>query len=342
MKLARLASIVLLVAAECAFAGPYEDGIAAYDRGDYARSLALWLPLAEHGHRTAAFNVAVLYEKGLGAPQDYREAARWYEKAADEGDLEAAYDVGVFYETGNGVAKNAEQARKWYVAIIENPQADAAAMAVKQRARERLSRLAPDTQEIVAYQGGRFVVAHTEDRHCVIALQGVIGGDIVQKFQDVRDKTKAFACESPWLLLESAGGVLQSGLELGRDARDSGFRTVTRYECASACALIFLAGRERILVGSRARIGFHQAAVVYNGSKEKHCSFMFDMGGVREMRRYVATMIPSRSDDVMKLIMSTSCETIEWTSGQHALDLGIATGVEADGVDVFGAKATKR
>jgi hypothetical protein len=342
LKLARLVSIGLLLAAGCAFAGPYEDGIAAYDRGDYAKSLALWLPLAEHGHRTAAFNIAVLYEKGLGTTQDYREAVRWYEKAAEQGDLEAAYNVGVFYEAGTGVAKDAAQARKWYVAIVENPQSDAAANAVKKRARERLAKLAPDAQEVVAYKGGRFVIAHTEDHRCVIALQGVITGETSRKFDDVIGSTKRFGCESPWLLLESPGGLLSDGIELGREVHDRNFKTVTRYECASACALIFLAGSERILVGSRAKIGFHQPAVVHDGDKDRHCSIMFDMGGVREMRRYVATVIPSRSDDVMKLILATSCDTIEWTSGQRALDLGIATRVEADGVDVFGAKSAKR
>jgi hypothetical protein len=60
MKLARALSICLLLVATAAFAGAYEDGVAAYDRGDYAGSLASWLPLAGHGHRTAAFNVAVL------------------------------------------------------------------------------------------------------------------------------------------------------------------------------------------------------------------------------------------------------------------------------------------
>src|SRR6185437_1406772 len=99
MIVARVLASCLLLIAAYAIADPYEDGIAAYDRADYATSLALWLPLAEQGHRTAAFNVAVLYEKGLGTSHDYREAARWYQQAADEGDLEAAYNVAVFYET---------------------------------------------------------------------------------------------------------------------------------------------------------------------------------------------------------------------------------------------------
>ena len=339
MIVARVLASCLLLIAAYAVAGPYEDGVTAYDRADYATSLALWLPLAEHGHRTAAFNVAVLYEKGLGTSQNYREALRWYRKAAELGDLEAAFNVATFYENGTGVDKDPQQARNWYVAILENPQADAAANALKKRVRERLASLAPDAQEVVAYTGGRLVLAHTDHR-CVIALQGVLGGDTLRKLNEVLDKTKALDCDSPWLLLESPGGSLSEGIELGRVVSDHGLRTVTRYECASACALIFLAGRERVLVGSRAKIGFHQAAIVHNGSKDRHCSDRSD-SVTRDMQRYVFAVLPSAADNVMKLILSTSCNAIEWTAGQRAIDLGIATSVDDNGVDVFGAKSAK-
>jgi len=46
-----------------------EDGLAAYGQQQYATALELWLPLAEQGHRTAQFNVGVLYEKGQGVAQ---------------------------------------------------------------------------------------------------------------------------------------------------------------------------------------------------------------------------------------------------------------------------------
>jgi len=339
MILARVLASCLLLIAAYAIADPYEDGVAAYDRADYATSLALWLPLAEQGHRTAAFNVAVLYEKGLGTSHDYREALRWYRKAAELGDLEAAFNVATFYDKGTGVDKDPQEARKWYLAILENPQSDAAANALKKRARVQLANLTPDAQEIVAYRGGRFVLAHTDHR-CVIALQGVIGDDTLLRLDQVLDKTKAFDCESPWLLLESPGGSLSEGIEVGREVSDRGLRTVTRYECASACALIFLAGRERVLVGSRAKIGFHQAAVFHTDTKDRHCSTRADI--TRDMQRYVFAVLPAAADDVMKLILSTSCDSIEWTAGQRAVDLGIATHIDDNGVDVFGPKAAKR
>ena len=120
------------------------------------------------------------------------------------------------------------------------------------------------------------------------------------------------------LLLESPGGTLLDGVELGQEVRSSGLRTVARYECASACAIIFLGGAERLLVGSRARIGFHQAALI--GEKVRRCDRAIDSPGV---------------------VMNTSCDSIEWIYGQRARELGVATRLESEGVDVFGPRADR-
>ena len=87
-RFSRLLCCALFVSAQ-AFGGAYDDGVAAYDQGQYATALSLWLPLAEQGNVAAQYNVAVLYEKGLGVAQDYVAAARWYAKAAAQGDPEA-------------------------------------------------------------------------------------------------------------------------------------------------------------------------------------------------------------------------------------------------------------
>jgi len=92
---------------------------------------------------------------------------------------------------------------------------------------------------------GRFVVVHSDAQSCVIALQGMIAlqgtitHDTALKFDKVVEKTKQLGCDAPWLLLESPGGDLLESLALGKDVHFSHFRTVTRYECASGCALIF-------------------------------------------------------------------------------------------------------
>jgi len=323
-----------------AIAGPYEDGIAAFDAGQFATALALWMPLAEHGNAAAQFNVAVLYEKGLGVERDARVAAHWYLKAAEQGDADAQYSVGVLYETGTGFAQDIGQARKWYAYVLANPRSDAASP-LRQRAREHLAKLNATSQEIIAYDGGRFVVVASDPHACVVAIQGLISHDASLKFDNVVAKTAKLGCDKPWLLLESPGGDLRDGVALGREVRFGQFRTITRYECASACALIFLAGSDRVLLGSRAKIGFHQAATV-GASGNRHCSRSFDDNGVREMRQYVNWVAAEKADAVMRLIMQTSCDAIEWTSGQRAIDLGIATQLGSEGVDVFGEKDDQR
>jgi len=55
-----------------------------------------------------------LIQRGLGAPQDHAEAARWYRKAADQGFPGAQYNLGIAYANGLGVAQDHSEAVKWF------------------------------------------------------------------------------------------------------------------------------------------------------------------------------------------------------------------------------------
>src|ERR1700712_5272155 len=120
--------LCLLLVVTSAHAGPFEDGVDAYQNQQFTRALELWLPLAEQGHRAAQFNVAVLYEKSQGVEQDYVQAARWYGAAAQQGDLEAQYALGMLYESGNGVTQDVDEARRRYRALMENGAGDTASL----------------------------------------------------------------------------------------------------------------------------------------------------------------------------------------------------------------------
>ncbi len=50
----------IVIATTQAWAGPYEDGVTAYDQGRFDTAFALWLSLAEQGHVAAQFNLGVL------------------------------------------------------------------------------------------------------------------------------------------------------------------------------------------------------------------------------------------------------------------------------------------
>jgi len=107
-------SVVAFFLGAPAVAGPFEEGVAAYQRGDYATALWLWRPLAEQGNAYAQSALGFMYDNGVGVRQDYTEAVRWYRKAADQGEAIAQNNLGVMYEGGRGVLQDAVEAVRWY------------------------------------------------------------------------------------------------------------------------------------------------------------------------------------------------------------------------------------
>ncbi len=58
MKRVTAFAVLLVVLAAPAWAG-WDEGVAAYDRGDYAAALREWRPFAEQGNASAQFNLGV-------------------------------------------------------------------------------------------------------------------------------------------------------------------------------------------------------------------------------------------------------------------------------------------
>jgi TPR repeat protein len=106
-------------------AGPFKDGLAAYDRGDYAAALNFWRPLAEQGVAEAQFYLGILYENGQGVPQDHAEAPKWWRKAAEQGHVTSQWVLGFSYELGEGVPQDYTEAAKWFRKAAEQGDAGA-------------------------------------------------------------------------------------------------------------------------------------------------------------------------------------------------------------------------
>ncbi len=113
IKSTLVALVVSLSLAAPVMAGPFEDGIAAYERADYDTALRLWRPLADLGNVSAQFNLGLMYKNGEGVPQDYAKALKWYRKAADQGNAGAQTNLGLMYENGEGVPQDYVEAHKW-------------------------------------------------------------------------------------------------------------------------------------------------------------------------------------------------------------------------------------
>jgi TPR repeat protein len=76
---------------------------------------------ADQGDANAQFNVGSMYDDGLGVPQNYKEALKWYRLAADQGNAAAQYNIGRGYYIG----KNYTEALKWYRLSADQGDADA-------------------------------------------------------------------------------------------------------------------------------------------------------------------------------------------------------------------------
>jgi TPR repeat protein len=72
-----------------AFAAPWEDGMVAYNRGDYMPAIRLFRPLAEQGNAKAQHLIGVMYHKGQGVARNPVRAFAWFSMAAAHGDSEA-------------------------------------------------------------------------------------------------------------------------------------------------------------------------------------------------------------------------------------------------------------
>jgi TPR repeat protein len=82
-----------LLGTSAAFAGPWEDGMAAYNRGDYLPAIRLFRPLAEQGNAKAQNVLGVMFRKGEGVPKNPARAHMWFSVAAKRGDATAKAEL---------------------------------------------------------------------------------------------------------------------------------------------------------------------------------------------------------------------------------------------------------
>ncbi len=90
----------------------YADGMKAFQRGDYVAALAAFRsdPSAE-----SAFQIATIYENGLGVKEDHEEASKWHLKSSKAGFYQSQHRLAAMYEYGRGVQEDIQQAFNWYI-----------------------------------------------------------------------------------------------------------------------------------------------------------------------------------------------------------------------------------
>jgi uncharacterized protein len=105
-----------------AFAGPLEDGFAAYEAENYTLAIKLFRTAAANESTGAYLNLGIFYEDGIGVEKSDVQAFQWYQKSANAGDKVGQYKLGVFYMLGRGTGKSVEKSSTWLIKAADQGQ----------------------------------------------------------------------------------------------------------------------------------------------------------------------------------------------------------------------------
>lgn len=93
----------------------FNDGVVAYLMGDYDKAFTTMQSLGETSdHGFAQYYMGMMYMKGQGVEQDYKNASKWFRKASEKSIPQAQYKLGDLYFKGRGVPKDYEYAYVWF------------------------------------------------------------------------------------------------------------------------------------------------------------------------------------------------------------------------------------
>jgi TPR repeat protein len=76
-----------------ALAGPWEDGMAAYNRGDYVPAIRVFRTMAKQGDAKAQSVLGIMYRHGEGVARSPVRAFLWFSRAAARGDAKAKAEL---------------------------------------------------------------------------------------------------------------------------------------------------------------------------------------------------------------------------------------------------------
>jgi TPR repeat protein len=83
----------LVMGSHGAVAGPWEDGMAAYNRGDYVPAVKVFRAMAAQGDAKAQSLLGVMYRRGQGVVHSPVHAFLWLSRAASRGDARAKTEL---------------------------------------------------------------------------------------------------------------------------------------------------------------------------------------------------------------------------------------------------------
>lgn len=92
-----------------------EEGLSAFENGEYDVAFGKLNPLSEAGVAMAQNTLGRMYQRGRGVPQDDHQALLLFRKAASQGLPNGKNNIGTMYAAGRGVKQDYKQAVAWFL-----------------------------------------------------------------------------------------------------------------------------------------------------------------------------------------------------------------------------------
>lgn len=143
----------------------------------------------------------------------------------------------------------------------------------------------------------------------------IISGEI-ERGDDEKFRRLTIEFPDAWVALDSPGGALTPALEIGRLIRLRGYTTVIldKDTCTSSCALMWLAGERRVLIGA-AGVGFHASYIDEAGRK-------VESGVANALIGHYLSQL-GLSQRAVVFATKASPEQISWLTKDNKVDAGI-------------------
>ena len=291
-----------------------------YEIGDgvkenYVEALKWFNRAANNGDQFAQDKLGLVYYIGKGVVENFVKSASWYDKSAKQGNPWAQSSLAAMYVIGQGVEVDFVKAYAWGLLATTEGQSvanwdflltkittsqinEAQALAQKYQQLEKweiktfnIDRLLVTSQSLRkndCFFGGRHI----------FTLEGEIGSDssfamkkLLSSYVSCRDATLSVIAPIE-VSLQSGGGFLKDGYDLGRVFRDAGVTTVIKDDtlCASSCAIAFLGGKKRMVEDSASILLHAPYSVKINSKGEKALACDESKIGRRALREYYVSM----------------------------------------------------
>lgn len=104
----------------------FQVGVDCVLHGNYEEAVEHFRMSSSANNASSCFNLALLYEQGLGVKKDLEIAMRLYKMASDQGHDKALYNLGVYFARGlGGVKRSTKKAKSYFEKAALNGNLDA-------------------------------------------------------------------------------------------------------------------------------------------------------------------------------------------------------------------------